>query len=100
MPNTDTHVAISLQRIGKEHRELHVWIDAPEDKLAHHDLSRVAEFSRQIVAKFGEDAADEYVRHLQEDVRYRLTMIAKEPTISKEIAARVAEMHAFFGCAP
>lgn len=91
MPNIDTHVAISLERTGREYREVHEWIDNPEHKLAHHDLSRVAEFVREITALFGPDAADEYTRHLQEDVRLRFTSAAGDDQ-------KHAETLCFFGC--
>ncbi|MEO5336622.1 MAG: hypothetical protein H7841_06995 [Magnetospirillum sp. WYHS-4] len=94
MPPIERHVAISLERTGQEFREVHEWIDAPEHKLAHHDLSRVAEFAREITALFGPEAADEYTRHLQEDVKMRFTMIAGDT------GEKLAETLAFFGCKP
>lgn len=100
MPPIDIHIAISLQRTGKDFREVHEWIDATEDKLAHHDLSRIAEFSRQLVARFGETAADEYVRHLQEDIRHRLGAIARDAHVPGQVEAKVADALAFFGCKP
>ncbi len=43
MPPIAKHVAASLARTGKEYREIHEWIDDPDNKNERHDLGTIVE---------------------------------------------------------
>ncbi len=69
MPPIKKHVAASLERTGKEYKEVHEWIDDPENKNERHDFTRVREFAKMFTEKYGEEAAQEYVFHLSDDLK-------------------------------
>lgn len=69
MPPIKKHVAASLERTGKEYKEVHEWIDDPENKNERHDFTRVLEFAKMFTEKYGEEAAQEYVFHLSDDLK-------------------------------
>lgn len=71
MPELSVHIASSVARTGKEYREVHEWIDDAEKKYERHDFSKVLENAAMFREKYGEEAAQEYVNHLVEDLRCR-----------------------------
>lgn len=68
MPKVEKHIEISEERTGKPYREVHEWIDDPDHKDERHDITRVLEFSRMFEEKYGQEAAQEYVQHLADDL--------------------------------
>ncbi len=68
MPSIKKHVEKSMQRTGKTYQEVHEWIDEPQHKNERHDITRVLEFSSMFKEKYGEQAAQEYVQHLADDL--------------------------------
>lgn len=71
MPSIDKHVQTSIERTGKEYREIHEWIDDPEKKVERHDITRTLELGKMFEEKYGEEAAREYLQHLHDDLRAR-----------------------------
>ncbi len=69
MPPIKKHVEASLARTGKEYREVHEWIDDPDNKNERHDFTLVLEFAKMFTEKYGEEAAQEYVFHLSDDLK-------------------------------
>jgi uncharacterized protein len=78
MPELHVHIQSSLNRTGKEYREVHQWIDNPETKHERHDFSQVLENAKMFTEQYGEEAAKEYVLHLVEDLRCRFTKVLGE----------------------
>lgn len=73
MPPTDVHVKTSIERTGKEYKEVHEWIDGDETKKAErHDITKIPENSKIIEEKWGEEAVTEYVRHIHDDIKKRI----------------------------
>lgn len=71
MPELNVHIAASVARTGKEYREVHEWIDAPDAKYERHDFSKVLVNAAMFREKYGEEAAQEYVNHLVDDLKCR-----------------------------
>lgn len=71
MPELNVHIAASLARTGKEHREVHEWIENAETKCERHDFSKVLVNAAMFREKYGEEAAQEYVCHLVDDLKCR-----------------------------
>ena len=71
MPELNVHIASSLARTGKEYREVHEWIDNAETKYERHDFSKVLGNAAMFREKYGEEAAQEYVEHLVDDLKCR-----------------------------
>ncbi len=69
MPPVNKHVQKSLERTGKEYREIHEWIDDTEKKAERHDITKVLEFGKMFEEKYGEEGAREYVQHLTDDLK-------------------------------
>ncbi len=69
MPPVHKHLEISAQRTGNPYKEVHEWIDHPDFKDERHDITRVLEFARMFTEKYGEEAAQEYVQHLADDLQ-------------------------------
>lgn len=78
MPSIDQHAKTSLEKIGKEYREVHEWIDDPQHKNERHDITRVLEFSRMFEEKYGEEAAREYIRHLADDLNGKFNHLVED----------------------
>lgn len=91
MPGIEKHVEISLARCGKPYREVHDWIDDPENKNERHDITRVLEFSKMFEEKYGEEAAQEYVQHLADDVNGKFNHLVED------VQALVDKTLAYFG---
>lgn len=78
MPDLPVHIQSSVKRTGREYREVHEWIDNPATKYERHDFSRVLENARMFTEKYGEEAAQEYVEHLVEDMHCRFNKVLVE----------------------
>lgn len=74
MPPIAWHLKASLDRTGKEYREVHEWIDGdPEKKAERHDITKIFEYGSQIKEKYGEEALQEYIRHIHDDVKAKFS---------------------------
>lgn len=78
MPDLQVHVQSSLKRTGKEYLEVHQWIDNPETKYERHDWTKVLENAKMFSKQYGEEAAQEYVMHLVEDMNCRFNKVLNE----------------------
>jgi len=82
----------SSERTGKDYREIHEWIDNPESKIERHDLGRVLEFGNMFQAKYGDEGANEYVRHLQDDLKARFRHLLED------VERLISDHLNYFGC--
>ena len=73
MPELEVHIAASLARTGKEYREVHAWIDNAETKYERHDFSKVLRNAEMFRQQYGDEAAQEYVQHLVDDLKCRFS---------------------------
>ncbi|MGD9826074.1 hypothetical protein [Desulfobacter sp.] len=78
MPSIAKHADISRQRTGKTYQEVHEWIDDPQHKEERHDITRVLEFSQMFREKYGEQAAEEYVQHLADDLNGKFNHLVED----------------------
>jgi len=78
MPPIEKHVEISIQRTEKPYREVHEWIDDPQNKNERHDITRVLEFSRMFEENYGKEAAREYVQHLADDLNGKFSHLVED----------------------
>ena len=78
MPESAVHIQASVKRTGREYREVHEWIDNPATKYERHDFSRVLENARMFTEQYGEEAAQEYVMHLVDDMHCRFNKVLEE----------------------
>lgn len=92
MPAINVHISKSLEKTGKEFREVHEWLDSdPLMKAERHDITRMFEFGRMIEGKYGVEARDEYVRHLNDDLK------AKFDHLKDDIDKAIADTLTYFG---
>jgi len=78
MPSIEKHIETSTKRTGKQYRQVHEWIDDPPYKDERHDITRVLEFSRMFQDKYGEEAAQEYVQHLADDLNGKFNHLVED----------------------
>ena len=78
MPELNVHIQSSLNRTGKEYREVHEWIDNPDTKYERHDFASVLANAKMFTEQYGEEAAQEYVLHLVEDLHCRFNKVLGE----------------------
>lgn len=78
MPSVDLHVKKSLDRTGKEYREVHEWTDEAPNKGGRHDLTKLLQNAAIIRTKWGEEGAEEYLQHLRDDLEARFEVVADE----------------------
>lgn len=71
MPSLETHCAISKQRTNNEFRELHKWIDEPQQFMKHNHRLERHSFNdwdkHQIEEKWGEKGVVEWLFHIALD---------------------------------
>lgn len=92
MPHIDEHIKTSLERTGKEYREIHEWMDGDaEHKARRHDITRIFEFGWLFEQQYGAEAREEYVRHIQEDLK------VKFEHLQDDINKKISETLAYFG---
>ena len=73
MPPIDVHLKNSEKRTGKEYGELRHWIDDDKAKaLEIHDLAKIHENIAYVRERWGEEAVNEFVLHVKEDLEHRL----------------------------
>lgn len=92
MPPIEKHIQTSIERTGKDYRDIHEWIDHPEKKPQRHDLGRVLELAKMFEEKYGEEGAREYVQHLQDDLTSRFGHLLED------VEKLVADNLKYFGC--
>jgi hypothetical protein len=91
MPPTDKHFKTSLERTGKDYREVHEWIDGdPEKKAERHDITRIYEFGMIIEEKFGKEGVQEYIQHIHDDVKGKFEHLKDD--MEKAIANTLASL--------
>lgn len=73
MPPLDAHLKNSKERTGKDYEELHRWIDDDKTRAPEiHDILKIYENIKYIQKKWGEEAINEFVFHIKEDMEHRL----------------------------
>lgn len=87
MPPIEKHLQESLKRTGKEYREVHEWIDDPENKNKRHDITQIPDNFQMFKGEYGEEAAREYVQHLSDDIKGRFGHLLED--FEKEMAAAI-----------
>jgi uncharacterized protein len=69
MPPFKEHLETSKKRTGREHRQVHEWIDVdPEKKDERHDLVRISKNYQHVLKAYGKAAARELLHHITEDI--------------------------------
>lgn len=91
MPSIEKHADISKQRTGRPLQEIHEWIDDPEHKVERHDITRIPDTFQMFREKYGEEAAREYVQHLDDD------MNGKFGHLVEDVQALINKNLAYFG---
>lgn len=71
MPSIEKHIQLSLERTGKEHRQIHEWMDgnnlSPKERLERHRTANIPKFLPIVENKFGKPSAKEYLQHIEDD---------------------------------
>ncbi len=78
MPSIDNHIKSSIERTGKEYREIHEWIDEPDHKNERHDVTKILEFGKFFEVKYGEEGAQEYIQHIHDDLNSRFAHLLED----------------------
>jgi len=92
MPHIDKHIQSSMERTGKEYREIHEWIDGdPEKKVERHDITKIYGHGKFIEDNYGKEALQEYIQHLHDDIWAKFTHIGHD------FEKMILEVLAYFG---
>lgn len=92
MPPINDHLKVSMERTGKEYREVHEWLDGdPEKKAERHDITKIHEYGRMMEEKYGKEALQEYIQHIHDDVK------AKFEHIKLDLEKAIKETLTYFG---
>jgi bifunctional DNA-binding transcriptional regulator/antitoxin component of YhaV-PrlF toxin-antitoxin module len=92
MPPIEKHVKISLERTGKEWREVHEWLDGePAKKAERHDITKIPEYGLMFKEKYGDEAVQEYLQHLHDDIK------AKFKHIHENMEKAISDTLLYFG---
>lgn len=92
MPPVPGHTKSSLERTGRDYKEVHEWLDLDQEKKAErHDITKIYEYGKMIEEKYGVEGRNEYIRHLHDDVK------AKFSHLQHDIDKQLADTLAYFG---
>ncbi len=92
MPPLVKHIKKSLDKTGKEYKEVHGWLDSdPEMRAERHDITRIYEYGKQIEEKYGKEALEEYIEHIHDDVK------AKFDHLREDLEKSLAKTLEYFG---
>jgi len=92
MPPVPGHTKSSMERTGKDYKEVHEWLDLdPEKKAERHDITKIYEYGSMIEEKFGKEARDEYIRHLHDDMKAKFTHL------QHDLEKQIKDTLAYFG---
>lgn len=92
MPPINNHLKASMERTGKEHREVHEWLDSDAEKKAErHNITKIHENGKMMEKRYGKEALQEYIQHLHDDVK------AKFNHIQHDLEKAVTDALAYFG---
>lgn len=95
MPSIEKHAEISRQRTGKDYLELHEWIDEdPATKIARHDITRIPEYGKMMLDKYGHEGLGEYLRHIHDD------FTARFGHVKEDVEKAIDDTLAYFGVNP
>lgn len=73
MPSIDVHAKTSIERTGKEYKEVHEWIDKDEaKKVERHDITKIPENAKEVALKWGQEGVNEYIQHIHDDIKKRI----------------------------
>lgn len=92
MPPIEKHLKASIEKTGKDYKDVHEWIDSDPDKKAErHDITKIYEYGKMIEEKYGKEGLQEYIRHIHDDVK------AKFQHIQDDLEKAIADTLAYFG---
>ena len=91
MPPTGTHFKTSMERTGKDYKEVHEWIDGdPEKKAERHDITKIYEHGKIIEEKYGKEGLQEYIQHIHDDVKSKFEHVRHD--LEKAITDTLASL--------
>ncbi len=92
MPPVSGHTKSSMERTGKDYKEVHEWLDMDPDKKAErHDITKIYEYGKFIEEQYGKEGLQEYIRHLHDDIK------AKFNHLQHDLEKQIADTLAYFG---
>lgn len=92
MPPVPGHTKSSRERTGKEYKEVHEWLDLdPEKKAERHDITKIFEYGAFIEQRYGKEAREEYIRHLNDDIK------TKFAHLQHDFEKQIKDTLAYFG---
>jgi hypothetical protein len=92
MPPVEKHVKTSIEKTGRDFKEVHEWLDSdPAKKTERHDITKIFEFGKMIEEQFGAEGRVEYIRHLHDDMK------AKFDHLRHDFEKQMTDTLAYFG---
>lgn len=92
MPSVEKHMISSSEKTGRDFRDVHEWLDKdPEKKAERHDITKIFEYGRMIEEQYGEEAREEYIRHLHDDMK------TKFEHLRHDLEKSISDTLAYFG---
>lgn len=92
MPPIEKHMKTSLDRTGKDYREIHEWLDSDSVKKAErHDITKIYEYGQLFRERYGDEALQEYIWHIHDDLK------AKFEHIQEDFKKAIDDNLAYFG---
>jgi hypothetical protein len=85
MPPVAGHTKSSIERTGKDYKEVHEWLDLDLDtKTDRHDITKIYEYGKIIEEKYGKEGLQEYIHHLHDDIKAKFNHMRHD--FEKQIA--------------
>ena len=78
MPSIEKHIELSLERTGKEFREVHEWMDGRDinrkEMSARHSIMNIPQFLPVVEKQFGKEGVREYLHHIKDDYENHIAL--------------------------
>lgn len=73
MPTIDVHTKTSIERTGKDYKDVHEWVDKDEaKKVERHDITKMPQNIKEVELGWGEEGVREYIQHIHDDIKKRI----------------------------
>ena len=73
MPTIDVHTKTSIERTGKDYKDVHEWVDKDAaKKVERHDVTKMPQNIKEVELVWGEEGVREYVQHIHDDIKKRI----------------------------
>jgi uncharacterized protein len=94
MPKINEHIQKSIEKTGKDFKEVHGFVDNAATKFHRHDITRIFEIGKYFEKTQGQEAVHEYIQHIHDDVKSKFEHLFEdlEKIVSSETLPKIQKL--------